>query len=168
MAAGNTYTQIASTTLGSAAASVTFSSIAGTYTDLVIVMQPALSVSNNAIYLDFNNDTATNYSWTALTGNGSSATSARGSNQGLGSVANDVLYPVSTLGNTTIVIQCQNYSNTTTNKTYIVRGGQAASGTQALVGLWRSTAAINAIKFYASASNFSVGSTFSLYGIKAA
>jgi hypothetical protein len=49
-----------------------------------------------------------------------------------------------------------------------VRGGQAGSGTQELVGLWRNTAAINAIKFYSAGSNFSIGSTFTLYGIKAA
>ena len=164
----STYEPIATSTLTSAVSTFQFTSISSTYTDLILVMQPALSVSNNAIYLDFNNDTATNYSWTALTGNGSSATSARASSQGLGSVANDVLYPVSTLGNTTITIHIQNYANTTTNKTYLVRGGQAASAAQALVGLWRSTAAINAIKFYASASNFSIGSTFTLYGIKAA
>lgn len=164
-----TYEPIATQTVsGSAVSTFQFTSIPSTYTDLIIVMQPALSVSNNAIYLDFNNDTATNYSWTALTGNGSSATSARASNQGLGSVANDSLYPISTLGSTTIIINCQNYLNTTTNKTYIVRGGQAGTSTQALVGTWRNTAAINAIKFYASASNFSIGSTFTLYGIKAA
>lgn len=164
----STYEPIATSTLGSAVSTFQFTSISSSYTDLIVVMQPALSVSNNAIYLDFNNDTATNYSWTALSGNGSAASSARGSNQGLGSVANDLLYPISTLGDTTITIHIDNYSNTTTNKNYIVRGGQAASGTQALIGLWRSTAAINAIKFYAASSNFSIGSTFTLYGIKAA
>jgi hypothetical protein len=164
----STYEPIATTTLGSAVSTYQFTSIPSTYTDLVVIMQPALSVSNNAIYLDFNNDTATNYSWTALSGNGSAASSARGSNQGLGSVANDLLYPISTLGATTIIMNIQNYANTTTNKTYLIRGGQAGSGTQALIGLWRNTAAINAIKFYASGSNFSIGSIFTLYGIKAA
>jgi hypothetical protein len=164
----STYEPIATNTLGSAVSTYQFTSIPSTYTDLVVVMQPALSVSNNAIYLDFNNDTATNYSFTVLSGNGSAVTTSRGSSAGLGSVANDLLYPSSTLGNTTIIMNIQNYANTTTNKTYLVRGNQADSGSQELIGLWRNTAAINAIKFYSAGSNFSIGSTFTLYGIKAA
>jgi hypothetical protein len=164
----STYEPIATNTLGSAVSTYQFTSIPSTYTDLVVIMQPALSVSNNAIYLDFNNDTATNYSFTVLSGNGSAVTTSRGSSAGLGSVANDLLYPSSTLGNTTIIMNIQNYANTTTNKTYLVRGNQADSGSQELVGLWRNSAAINAIKFYSAGSNFSIGSTFTLYGIKAA
>jgi hypothetical protein len=164
----STYEPIATTTLGSAASTYQFTSIPSTYTDLIVVMQPALSVSNNAIYLDFNNDTATNYSFVVMSGNGSAVTSSRGSSAGLGSVANDLLYPNSTLGKTTIIINIQNYANTSSNKSYLVRGGEAGSGTQTLTGLWRNTAAINAIKFYSAGSNFSIGSTFTLYGIKAA
>ncbi|NBQ97859.1 MAG: hypothetical protein EBU12_06490, partial [Microbacteriaceae bacterium] len=62
MAAGNTYSQIASTTLGSAASSVTFSSIAATYTDLVIVVQAAVTAGSIALRMQFNSDTGTNYS----------------------------------------------------------------------------------------------------------
>jgi len=61
-----------------------------------------------------------------------------------------------------------NYSNTTTNKTVIGRHN-GASGPVASVGLWRNTAAINSIRISnSSAVNFTIGSTFSLYGIKAA
>jgi hypothetical protein len=46
MAAGNTYTPLATQTLGSAAASVTFSSISGAYTDLVVSLQLVLTLSD--------------------------------------------------------------------------------------------------------------------------
>jgi hypothetical protein len=62
-----------------------------------------------------------------------------------------------------------NYSNTTTYKTVLLRSNNASAITVATVGLWRSTSAINTIKIYADgAAVFSVGSTFTLYGIKAA
>jgi hypothetical protein len=78
MPAGNTYEAIATQTLGSAAASVTFSSIPSTYTDLVLVCN--FETSSNAIagvYIQFNGDTSTNYSSTNLIGNGSTAESSR-------------------------------------------------------------------------------------------
>ena len=62
-----------------------------------------------------------------------------------------------------------NYANTTTNKTVLLRNNNTAFGTEAQVGLWRSTSAINTIKLYLDrAEYYVVGSTFTLYGIKAA
>jgi hypothetical protein len=63
----------------------------------------------------------------------------------------------------------QNYSNTTTFKTTVRRGGSTGSGMpQAEVGLWRNTSAISTILLTAGSGNFGVGTTFTLYGIKAA
>jgi hypothetical protein len=62
-----------------------------------------------------------------------------------------------------------NYSNSTTHKTVFARSGSAYTGTNANVGLWRNTAAVtSATVANSSAANFDIGSTFSLYGIKAA
>jgi hypothetical protein len=62
-----------------------------------------------------------------------------------------------------------NYSNTTTNKTVLARASSQQEGVEATVGLWRSTAAITSITFdLVSTRTFSVGSTLTLYGIKAA
>lgn len=69
------------------------------------------------------------------------------------------------------VINVENYSNTTTNKTVIARSNSSSSiaGTVAVAGLWRSTSAITSITvFCTNGSNIKAGSTFSLYGIKAA
>jgi hypothetical protein len=169
MAAGNTYTQIASTTLGSSAASVTFSSIPSTYTDLVIVSFAAnTAVNANGMGIRFNSDTATNYSKTYLYGDGTSAVTGRGTNQTNISISN---LPISSTGVfATTITNIQNYSNTTTYKTVLSRGGGANTGNLAIVyiGLWRSTSAISTIDLINDSGNFITGSTFNLYGIAAA
>jgi len=163
MAAANTYTQIASTTLGSAAASVTFSSIAATYTDLVLVINPTMAV-NADVTVIFNGDTANNYSSTYLSGNGTSAASSRFSTM-------PKIYLDSINTGTTIVqynTNIMNYANTTTYKTVLSRYGGTTKGVEAVVGLWRSTAAITSMTITGDGANFSTGSTFNLYGITAA
>jgi hypothetical protein len=160
MAAGNTYEPIATTTLGSATANVTFSSISGSYTDLVLVINAGVSTTG-AITVQLNADTGTNYSVTRLYGDGSTATSDRFSSQNY----LDLSFFPNTLNNNSI-IHFMNYSNTTTNKTILARWN-STSYTTAVVGLWRNTAAVNSIKLYnALGYNLIAGSTFSLYGIK--
>jgi hypothetical protein len=67
------------------------------------------------------------------------------------------------------IIDIMNYSNTTTYKTALHRFNDANAIVFAIVGLWRNTAAINQVRvFSTNAVNFAVGSTFTLYGIKAA
>jgi hypothetical protein len=164
-----TYEKIATTTLGSAASSVTFSSISGAYTDLILVMNVGGSVSGNAINMTFNSDTSTNYSDTGLWGTGTSAASGRHVNAT--NAALSIGIGVSTNAfDTQTMVQIQNYSNTTTYKTYIARTGNTAGsypGTEVVFGLWRSTAAISTVSV-ACGANWVTGSTFTLYGIKAA
>ena len=73
MAAGSTYTKIASTTLGTAAASYTFNSIPSTYTDLVLVANIQQVTNGEDVAIQFNTDTGTNYSRIYVCGSGSSA-----------------------------------------------------------------------------------------------
>jgi hypothetical protein len=169
MPAGATYTTLAETTLGSAQSSVTLSSISGAYTDLVIVCSPAQTTTGQGdIYIQFNSDTGSNYSATALFGNGSAAGSTLQVNQ-TGIRPEYYGYPDTTIGNTTTIIQVINYSNSTTFKTVLARANAAATGTDAAVGLWRSTSAITSITLLMNASaTFKSGSTFALYGIAAA
>ena len=160
-----TYEPIATTTLGSAANQVTFSSIPATYTDLILVMNGQIaSGGNDNILYQYNGDTATNYSGTSLYGTGSAAASDRASNS-----ANYIAGRVGSAVNSTSIFQVQNYSNTTTYKTSLTRANVSDALVMAFVSMWRSTAAINSIKVYtSSAVNFNTGSTFTLYGIKAA
>ena len=166
MAAGSTYTPIATTTLGSAAASVTFSSL-GSYTDLVLIVAAQPQTNNDALLLRFNGDTAGNYSYTALQGNGTAASSQRESNKTQGfRIANG--FPNSTNYGLSIV-SIMNYGNSTTYKTAIARGNNAGTQTDAYVGLWRNTAAITSIAIVPESLNtLLTGSTFTLYGIAAA
>jgi hypothetical protein len=167
MAAGNTYTPIATQTLGSAAASVTFSSISGAYTDLVLVCAVVSSTSADDIFLRFNGDTATNYSVTTLSGNGTSAISDRLTSQTNLRITRNG-YTSATLP-TNNIVSIQNYSNATTYKTTLIRSNNSAIGTDAIVGLWRATpAAITTVLVSMASGNFSIGSTFSLYGIASA
>ena len=169
-----TYKPINTTTLGSSATDITFSSIPSTYTDLILVTSVfgsrAANVDSLAIRL--NGDTASNYSYTYAIYESSAGTiSGRASNQTNIWVGNFSSNSVTQPG--PIIIQIQNYSNATTNKTILSRQNVIAGGsydiTGANVGLWRSTAAINSITVRSeTGSNFSSGSTFTLYGIKAA
>jgi hypothetical protein len=169
MPAGNTYEAIATQTLGSAAATVTFSSIPQTYTDLVLVLNATSSTTANS-YVRINSDSGANYSWNVLYGSGSVAGTDRA-----GSVSNGVLmdyygYPTSTIPNVNI-IQFMNYSNTTTFKTVLGRANQATTsgGIDLITSMWRSTAAITELTLrFTGSQTWSTGSTFSLYGIKAA
>jgi hypothetical protein len=160
-----TYTPIARQVLNGTT-SVDFTSISSTYTDLVLIGSLIQSGSAINSFMRVGNgtvDTGSNYSQTILYGNGTSAVSTRVSSQtafyadiagapGTGSDYNVVTYSL------------QNYSNTTTNKTVLMRASKATNGTDAIVGLWRSTSAINRISLYSS--NALTG-TFTLYGIKA-
>lgn len=161
MPAGNTYEAISTQTLGSAAASVTFSSIPSTYTDLVLVATGNSSTLVDT-YLRFNGDSTSGlYSTTRLYGTGSTAASDRFSSQ------NQILAgDFNTASNSVAIIQINNYSNTTTNKTSLIRSNIANSIVFANVGLWRNTAAITSVIMSTSSGTFSTGSTFSLYGVK--
>jgi len=169
MPAGSTYTPIATYTAPSAQATVTFSSIPGTYTDLVLICNIAQAAGNNSLRIRYNSDTGSNYSWTNLQGDGSAASSARASSQTSGLVAE-------TTGSTSlelaIIANILNYSNSTTYKTHIGRGNRASALVDATVGLWRSTSAITRIDLALGGSfptnNFATGSTFTLYGIASA
>ena len=162
----NTYTELRRTVVGTATPTVTFdlTGISG-YTDLVMVYAPLGSTNTVTHSMRLNGDTASNYSYSAIRGDGSSASSFRASNQ-----TSLTMYPQD-YDNTTvpsvIIVNFQNYANTTTFKTILWRAGMSASGqgTSALVGLWRKTPeAITSITL-TSTGNFAVGSTFSLYGI---
>jgi len=126
-------------------------------------MSPLSSSGQRQTYMEINGDTGSNYSRTIMSGTGSSAVSARNSNQFQTYLD---YYGVVETTPTNKIINFMNYSNTNTFKTVLTRSNDASLGTDAIVHLWRSTAAITQIKIYIDAVNFAVGSTFSLYAIK--
>jgi hypothetical protein len=175
MPAANTYTQIpgGSVTLSSQSATVAFNSIPATYTDLVLVMQPAANIDDNNVGIQFNGVTSGVYSYTRIGANNASGT-YNASRQTAFSRINttDATGTSTNLGNLLIVAHIMNYANTSNFKTVIARSGQQGgtyNGVETFVGLWPNTAAINSITVMQGGSRvFQPGSTFNLYGILAA
>lgn len=163
-----TYEPIATTTLSSAAASITFSSIAGTYTDLKLVIVGA-SATEGRLLLRFNSDSATNYSYTVIKGDGTTAASHRGTSQDYWR-SYETVFPTTNAGLATVEIF--SYAGST-NKTLLYTGAMDKNGSgtiTSVVGLWRSTSAITSITCYSgnlttTTYNFNTGTTATLYGI---
>lgn len=160
----STYDKITATTL-SGASTYTFTSIPATYTDLVLVLGSLTFSSGGNPQIQFNSDTATNYSNTDLYGTGSAAGSTRNTsnnyiNVGFSATNGSATEP------STIIVQVMNYSNSTTNKTLLGRGNRAGGEVQTNVGLWRNTAAITSMTVKVGSG--SLTGTATLYGIKAA
>jgi len=149
------------TASGGSTTQLVMSSIPATYTDLVLIINGTLSTASNC-YIQFNGDTASNYSYTYLYGSGTAASSARGASQATGALMNYI-----GTSQSTTIMNFINYANTTTYKTSLSRSSNSTTGVMIATQTWRSTAAINSITVVGG-GNFDSGTTFTLYGIKAA
>lgn len=159
-----TYEPIATTTLGSASATITFSSISSAYTDLRVVLVGTASASVNP-RMRFNNDSATNYSMTILAGDGSSASSARTTNQAYIDLSYNSYFTSATPTMSTADVF--SYAGST-NKTTLISRASDFNGSgyvETMVALWRSTSAINRIDLFPQSGTFSTGTRATLYGI---
>lgn len=162
---------ITSTTLGSSAASVTFSSIPSTYTDLVIkVTGRSAGSSIRDMYLQVNSITA-NYSATRLRGYDSTASSSNrtGDSSWIYGVIPGTLIASNIFSSTEYYIP--NYNSSAYKVCSMVVGEPNSSGTNqvdaVVANLLSNTAAITSLTFTeSSGSGFETGSTFTLYGLK--
>lgn len=154
-----TYDCIATTTLGSSASSITFSSISASYTDLMLVLEGGPITVNVAfdVYLRMNSDTSSNYSDTRYMSNFTDQLSNFSSGIRIGQWRN--------VERNSTITHLLNYSNATTFKTILSQDGKTQDNVGQYVGLWRSTAAINEVTL--AGSNFPSGTTATIYGIKA-
>lgn len=170
MPAGATYEPIATTTVsGSNSSSVTFSSL-GSYTDIIAIIRVIGATDYASLFLRFNSDTGSNYSSTSLYGSGTAASSGRDTS----AVRMRIAWPYQGTGTDKISfskVHIFSYAGST-NKTILAEGANdqnAAGDVDRFVGLWRNTSAITSITFDTGGSTaFKIGSTFTLYGIKAA
>lgn len=159
-----TYKKIGTETLPSANNSITFSNIPGSYTDLVIVGHQT-AATNCEIGIRFNGDSGSNYDQNFVSGVSpfSVIKGSHGTNNQIYLIWTQGTLPASWTGT---IINIFNYANTTTYKTMLSRlGGKNESNNNS--GTWKSTAPITSVTVFGS-SNFSTGSTWTLYGIKAA
>ena len=166
-----TYEPIATTTLGSAASSITFSSIPGTYTDLRLVVT-GKCVHTSAAYgtfiARFNSDSTTKYSYTWLYGDGTAASSSSATND----TEARLYIAANTDGSSTAslaTLDIFSYAGST-NKTMLHTHSNDLNAAGVNVGqrviLWRNTAAITSIELSnLSFTNFATGTTATLYGI---
>jgi len=179
-AAGGSFESIASQTLSSDTATVSFTSIPSTYKHLQLrVMAKHSRTPSTTFYnvnIQFNGDTSANYTSHYLFGNQSAVTA---SNLTSGTFIDRNLYAVSNASTQTSmfgvgIVDIHDYASTTKYKTVRSLTGQDVNGVSVndyisiSSGLWSSASAINRIDLYVANYNLVTGSTFALYGIKGA
>jgi hypothetical protein len=164
----NTYTLIEAKTLTTTTASVTFSSIPSTYTDLLLRISSRSNDIYNEVHFRFNGS-STSYSYRTVYGTGSSTVSSNASNNELQGNAVQALssQTANTFGSIDLYIPnylSSNYKSTSGNSTQ----ENNATASQAMLGsgLWSNTAAITSIQAFPSVGSFVQYSNFYLYGIK--
>lgn len=150
-----TYLSLATLTLTSASATVTFSSIPATFRDLIVVCNFSGSTAAQMI-LRFNGDTGANYSGVFMSGSPSGAVS--------GTLTN-FFTNIRTSQNATI-LQVMDYSATNKHKTTLIRANNGDFGEVAAQATrYASNSAITSVALLTNAGTISIGSTFSLYGV---
>jgi hypothetical protein len=156
-----TYTPLANITLGSTAATVTFSSISQSYRDLILVINGGTTAGDNA-YLWFNADgTSGNYSNVIMNGSGSAVASTTAA---VGAYLKVYGSTTTTIGFQAIA-QIMDFSATDKHKSVIVRDNNSANSAETVSARWANTAAITSIAVKANTSTWIVGTTMDLYGI---
>ena len=161
---GPSFESIATST-PSGTTSVTFSSIPSTYKHLQIRAKISNVTSNIYYYTQFNGDTSASYARHGLYGDGTSAAAfgAATRNEIMVGYDGGFTQPLN------IIVDIQDYANTSKNKTVRAISGndQNGAGIIALLsGLWMNTSAINSLTIYNGGNNYTTGTVISLYGIK--
>ena len=154
-----TYEPIATTTLGSAAATITLSSIPSTYTDIRLVF---VVTASSGWGLTINALTTNEYSYTIIRGDGSATESLRRTNYpGIYNTAQSATIPQM------LTYDFFSYAGST-NKTALVTESLDFNGSgwvSRSVALCRTTSAITSLTL-TSGGTFPIGTTATLYGIK--
>ena len=161
-----TMTLIETKTLGTAAASIEFTSIPQTFTDLVVLASARNTTTSEFYRIEINGSSA-NFTSRYLLGNSATPATSSGA-ESLAPYADMTksTYTANTFSNSEFYIP--NYSGST-NKSISVSGvseNNAAEAYQSIsAGLWSQTAAITSVLFRPNSGNFAIGTTISLYGI---
>lgn len=172
--AAGAFELIQSTVLASTANTITFSSIPATYKHLQlrIVSKTTDASATGYMLIRLNNDSGANYSYHYLYGYGSGVASSGSSGSSFGGLLFMNGNDVGSSAFSPNIIDIHDYADTNRYKTLRNLGGRANGSTGSsqvhlLSGNWRSTSAVNRIDFsFGDGTNLSVGTRFSLYGIK--
>lgn len=171
--AATAYESIATATGTGSSGVITFSSIPGTYTHLQIrgIARTSAALTLDNTLVNFNGDTASNYTFHNLIGDGSAAVTGGFSARTFGAIYSSetgTSAAANLMG--TSVTDILDYASTSKFKTMraFAGGDNNGAGSVAITSsLWRSTSAITSITLTGN-SNFTTSTTFALYGIKAA
>lgn len=165
MAAGVTYEPIVTYThTGGSTTNITLTSISQSYTDLVVVGNVIYS-ANGGDYLSYRlngNTTNGHYAIQRLAFSSSSATADRGTDNKF------VGYSSSTSQYVPFIMNLFNYTNTSYQKSAILRIHNAGSGSMYYGATFTPTDAITQIDLFFAASSIAAGTMITVYGIKAA
>jgi hypothetical protein len=165
------FESIATTTATGSTADVTFSSIPQTYTHLQLRMIIKNHTANtNNTRIQFNSDTAGNYSRHSANGDGATAIAGNAINQSYIFTGN---HPSTAVASAfaVYIIDILDYKDTNKFKTTRSITGYDLNNSDGNVGFysgnWRSTSAISTIRIFPGADSFGQYSSFQLYGVKA-
>ncbi len=167
----SSYESIATTTVGAGGTStITFSSIPSTYSHLQIriLSRSTFATFNTSVIIRANSDSASNYSYHSLSGDGASASSYGVATDTLGI---SQMYPGASATSGifgTGVIDILDYANTNKYKTIRSLAGYDRNGAGIIAFMssgWRSTSAISTLTFTTD-GNFAQYTSIALYGIK--
>lgn len=156
----NAMVALATTTLGSTASSVTFGSIPATYRDLRVIVNCAVTAEGN-IQLQVNNDTGNNYGQLRFSGYAGSSINSTATTTT--SVVTNVATGMQTSSRGLNIYDIFDYAQTDKQKVILCKGYHSDE-LDVISARWANTSAITSVKVLAG-SNFTVGTTISLYGI---
>lgn len=165
--------QLSQTILSGTAASISFTTISGAYTNLQIVISGRGDNvgTSQGLTMTFNSDTGNNYDWQYIRAHGTTLVGAE-------TLATSNLYvcdmpcagaPAGAAGQATITIA--GYAGSTYQKTFTAIGNLKVATTtgniwiQQQTGWWRNTAAITTVTLALSTGNFAAGTIATLYGL---
>jgi hypothetical protein len=169
------YDSLMSTTITTAVNSLSFTNIPQTYAhlELRLYTRSAAVTTLENVFMRFNGDAGSNYTSSYIEGYATTAANSTGG------FSNSVMLTAKTVGAGTAatqafapaVILIADYTSTAKAKTARTFSGYESADVNSSIFFttetWTGTAAINSITLYVSgAVNWSVGSVFSLYGIR--
>ena len=158
------WTEIESTTLASAAASVSFTTGLSGYKFFRLTIYIVNDANSKQVYLRFNNDSGSNYTWQRITGSSTSVTGNRATGEAQIAIQQTMAASQSNS------YQCLISKPAAGVKAQVtVQAGQDTSPVLILVGgEWDNTAdLISRIDVLASSNNFAAGTSLLLEGLAA-
>ena len=161
------YELISSTTLSSPSSIISVSSLPQTFRDLVVVIEGLSSSGTKSGQIRINGSSASIYSHTTISGNGSGSANYTSPNIDWGQLTE--FSSMTTSNRATWVINFMEYSTNTKHKHLLARVAAPNAGMDMVALRWGSTDAITSFAFdtySGNAGNFATGTTVTIYVVK--